>query len=132
VLCVSECSLAFLCVCSVCLALQNNLHELWALLSFLMPDIFNSGADFDSMFSASEVDPDVSAKLLEQLHKILRPFMLRRLKSQVATDLPPKKETLLFVGMSELQAKLYRGVLERDIDAVLGRVKEKSRLMNSQ
>lgn len=113
-------------------ALQNNLHELWALLSFLMPDIFSSGADFDAMFSASEVDSDVSAKLLDQLHKILRPFMLRRLKAQVATDLPPKREICIFTGMSELQAKLYRGVLERDIDAVLGRVKEKSRRMNSQ
>lgn len=118
----------YVCLCRA--ALQNTLHELWALLNFLLPDIFNSGSDFDSMFAASQTDSDVSANLLAQLHKVLRPFMLRRLKAQVATDLPPKKETLLFVGMSELQTKLYRGVLERDIDAVLGKVKEKSRLMN--
>lgn len=72
------------------------------------------------MFAASESEADVSARLLQQLHAVLRPFVLRRLKTQVADDLPPKKETLLFVGMSELQAKLYRGVLERDIEAVLG------------
>jgi SWI/SNF-related matrix-associated actin-dependent regulator of chromatin subfamily A member 5 len=67
---------------------------------------------------------------LTQLHKVLRPFMLRRLKAQVATDLPPKKETLLFVGMTEMQAKLYRGILEKDIECVLGKTNQKSRLMN--
>ena len=55
---------------------------------------------------------------------------IRRLKSQVATDLPPKKEVLVFCGMSELQAKLYRGILEKDLEAVLGKTTQKSRLMN--
>lgn len=110
--------------------LQNNLHELWALLNFLLPEIFSSSSDFDSMFSAAQTDADVSNNLLAQLHKVLRPFMLRRLKSQVATDLPPKKEVLVFCGMSELQAKLYRGILEKDLEAVLGKTTQKSRLMN--
>ena len=82
------------------------------------------------MFSAAQTDADVSNNLLAQLHKVLRPFMLRRLKSQVATDLPAKKEVLLYVGMSEMQARLYRGILEKDLDAVLGKTTQKSRLMN--
>ena len=110
--------------------LQNNLHELWALLNFLVPDIFSDSAQFDEMFSSAEANDNVSNNVLQQLHKILRPFMLRRLKSQVATDLPPKKEVLVFVGMSELQHRVYKGVLLRDIDAVQGNVKERSRLMN--
>lgn len=109
---------------------QNNLQELWALLNFLLPEIFSSSSDFDEMFSAAQTDANVSTNLLAQLHKVLRPFMLRRLKSQVATDLPPKKETLLFVGMSEMQTKLYKGILEKDIEAVMGRTTQKSRLMN--
>lgn len=56
--------------------------------------------------------------------------MLRRLKSQVATDLKPKKEVLVYVGMSELQLKVYKGVLARDLEALTGKVKEKSRLLN--
>ena len=103
-------------VCLLCF------FQLWALLNFLLPEIFASSADFDEMFSAAQTDADVSNNLLAQLHKVLRPFMLRRLKAQVATDLPPKKETLLFVGMSEMQAKLYRGILEKDIEAVLGQL----------
>ena len=48
--------------------------------------------------------------MLERLHRILRPFMLRRLKLDVEASLLPKKETLLYVGMSALQAKV-RGVM---------------------
>jgi SWI/SNF-related matrix-associated actin-dependent regulator of chromatin subfamily A member 5 len=123
--------LFLLCLRYVACALSSsNLHELWALLNFLLPEIFASSADFDEMFSAAQADPNMSASLLTQLHKVLRPFMLRRLKAQVATDLPPKKETLLFVGMTEMQAKLYRGILEKDIECVLGKTNQKSRLMN--
>ena len=58
--------------------LQNDLHELWAMLNFLLPDVFEDAATFDSWFNlnTSEGTQDV----LTQLHKILRPFLLRRLK----------------------------------------------------
>ena len=51
--------------------------------------------------------------LIHQLHKILRPFMIRRLKVDVATDLPPKIQRYLYVGMSEMQRYLYV-VFERE------------------
>lgn len=77
--------------------LQNNLHELWSLLNFLMPDLFNSSDIFDDWFAAnnqmnssssnasapsggsaqSELDAQ-NLKMVQQLHKILQPFMLRR------------------------------------------------------
>lgn len=59
--------------------------------------------------------------MIEQLHKILRPFMIRRLKADVAKGLPPKTETLLMVGMSKIQKQLYKRLLLRDIEAITGK-----------
>lgn len=100
--------------------LQNNLHELWALLNFLVPDVFASAEQFDEWFNLDIDDADEKNKLISQLHKILRPFMLRRLKADVETSLPPKHETILFTGMSAMQKKLYRDILLRDIDVLQG------------
>jgi len=58
--------------------------------------------------------------MIGQLHKLLRPFMLRRLKADVEKSLPPKSETILFTGMSAVQKNLYRSVLMRDIDTING------------
>ena len=110
--------------------LQNNLHELWALLNFLMPDIFGDSAAFDSWFQGRDVDEDT---VVQQLHKILRPFLLRRVKADVEKSLLPKKESNLYIGMSEMQAKWYRKILEKDIDAVNGaggKKESKTRLLN--
>jgi len=49
---------------------------------------------------------------------VLRPFLLRRLKSDVEKGLPPKKETILKMGMSEMQKKYYAALLQKDIEAV--------------
>ena len=72
--------------------LQNNLHELWALLNFLLPDVFASAADFDSWFNlaADSKDDEAKTAMVKQLHRVLKPFMLRRLKADVAKSLPPK------------------------------------------
>ncbi|KAJ3264367.1 hypothetical protein HDU77_008671 [Chytriomyces hyalinus] len=99
--------------------LQNNLHELWALLNFLLPDIFSSSEDFDQWFQAMDGDQD---QVVQQLHKVLRPFLLRRIKIDVEKSLLPKKRTNLYVGMSTMQRKWYQKILEKDIDAVNGSV----------
>jgi len=97
--------------------LQNNLHELWALLNFLLPDVFSSSEDFDSWFQIQGGDQD---KVVSQLHKVLRPILLRRLKSDVEKSLLPKKEINVYVGLSDMQRKWYQKLLEKDIDAVNG------------
>lgn len=51
---------------------------------------------------------------------MLRPFLLRRLKADVEKGLPPKKETILKIGMSEMQKKYYAALLQKDIEAVNG------------
>ncbi|KAI8145196.1 SNF2 family N-terminal domain-containing protein [Fennellomyces sp. T-0311] len=112
--------------------LQNNLHELWALLNFLLPDVFNSSEAFDEWFAGQGGD---QKKVVEQLHKVLRPFLLRRLKSDVEKSLLPKKESNVYVKMSPMQRKWYQKILEKDIDAInggsgLSKREGKTRLLN--
>jgi SWI/SNF-related matrix-associated actin-dependent regulator of chromatin subfamily A member 5 len=65
------------------------LHELWALLNFLLPEVFASSDDFDRWFDLKgEGD---KSEVIEKLHKVLRPFLLRRLKAEVEHTLLPKK-----------------------------------------
>ena len=68
--------------------------------------------------------------MVSQLHKVLRPFLLRRLKADVEKGLPPKKETILKIGMSALQKKFYAALLQKDIDAIQGSGADRSRLLN--
>lgn len=110
--------------------LQNNLHELWALLNFILPDVFSDSEQFDQWFESNNSDQDVVVK---QLHKVLQPFLLRRIKSDVEKSLLPKKEINLYIGMSDMQYKWYKNLLERNIDAVNGVGTgrgEKTRLLN--
>lgn len=110
--------------------LQNNLHELWALLNFLLPDVFGDSDAFDQWFSGQDRDQD---KVVQQLHRVLRPFLLRRVKADVEKSLLPKKEVNVYIGMSEMQVKWYQKILEKDIDAVNGaggKRESKTRLLN--
>ncbi|KAJ5777913.1 ISWI chromatin-remodeling complex ATPase ISW2 [Penicillium odoratum] len=110
--------------------LQNNLHELWALLNFLLPDVFGDSDAFDQWFSNQESDQDT---VVQQLHRVLRPFLLRRVKSDVEKSLLPKQEMNLYVPMSDMQVKWYQKILEKDIDAVngaAGKRESKTRLLN--
>nr|CAD1830058.1 unnamed protein product [Ananas comosus var. bracteatus] len=68
-------------------------------------------------------------EVVQQLHKVLRPFLLRRLKSDVEKGLPPKKETILKVGMSQLQKHYYRALLQKDLE-VINAGGERKRLLN--
>jgi SWI/SNF-related matrix-associated actin-dependent regulator of chromatin subfamily A member 5 len=75
--------------------LQNNLKELFALLNFICPEIFIDYADLETFLhkddTATDVDEEKSKKVVEALHKILRPFLLRRVKSDVEKNLLPSK-----------------------------------------
>jgi SWI/SNF-related matrix-associated actin-dependent regulator of chromatin subfamily A member 5 len=106
--------------------LQNNLHELWALLNFLLPDVFSSSEQFDQWFDLDVEDMEAKQRMIGQLHKLLRPFMLRRLKVDVEKSLPPKVETILFIGMTAEQKVLYKQVLLRDMDVINNAQKSKS------
>lgn len=109
--------------------LQNNLHELWALLNFLLPDIFGDADQFDEWFSLEGAEG--KDNVIKKLHTVLRPFMLRRVKKDVAVNLPPKKETKLFIGLTQVQQEWYKKILRKDaheLNALGG--PDKVRLLN--
>ncbi|OAV96196.1 hypothetical protein PTTG_03431 [Puccinia triticina 1-1 BBBD Race 1] len=96
--------------------LQNNLPELWALLNFVLPRVFNSVKSFDEWFNTPfantggqdkiELNEEEAILVIRRLHKVLRPFLLRRLKKDVESELPDKVERVIKCKMSGLQLKL--------------------------
>lgn len=70
--------------------------------------------DFDSWFNTNAALGD--NQLVSRLHAVLRPFLLRRLKSEVERKLKPKKEVKVYVGLSKMQREWYTKVLMKDID----------------
>ncbi|KAF9620353.1 hypothetical protein IFM89_011088 [Coptis chinensis] len=106
--------------------LQNNLAELWSLLNFLLPDIFSSHAEFESWFDLSgkgnseaqqeELEEKRRLQIVPKLHAILRPFLLRRLKSEVEQLLPRKKEIILYANMTEHQKYLQEHLRKRTLE----------------
>lgn len=98
--------------------LQNNLPELWALLNFVLPNIFKSVKSFDEWFNTPfantggqdkmDLSEEEQLLVIRRLHKVLRPFLLRRLKKDVEKDLPDKQERVIKCNFSALQAKLYK------------------------
>ena len=92
--------------------LQNDLMELWALLHFLMPHVFSSYDQFSEWFSTPltgmvEGQSSVNAQIVQRLHKVLRPFLLRRIKRDVEKSLPPKEEHIVYCRLSKRQRELY-------------------------
>ena len=103
--------------------LQNNLAELWSLLNFLLPDIFNDLEVFQRWFDDSEIveengdqiSNENRVSIVSNLHSILRPFLLRRLKVDVEKDLPPKKEYIIHCNMTPLQKQYYNAALSKNL-----------------
>ena len=90
--------------------LQNNLKELFSLLNFICPEIFVDYKDLDSFLHKdsqhTDVEEEASKKVVEALHKILRPFLLRRVKSDVEKSLLPS--VLTFLDWESILNTFYR------------------------
>ena len=100
--------------------IQNNLTELWALLNFLLPTIFASSDSFAAWFNApfagtrSEdvaLNEEEEQAVISRLHQVLRPFLLRRKKAEVETELPAKSEVVLLARLSAWQQHYYARIL---------------------
>lgn len=92
--------------------LQNDLMELWSLMHFLMPHIFQSHQEFKDWFSNPitgmvEGQEKVNKEVVDRLHNVLRPFILRRLKRDVEKQLPSKHEHVIYCRLSRRQRNLY-------------------------
>ena len=113
--------------------LQNNLAELWSLLNFIMPEIFSDFEMFSKWFDFKDLDLGTNSKklnkvindeleknLVSNLHTILKPFLLRRLKRNVLNDiLPPKREYIINCPLTPIQRKFYTNTLNRRLKVTL-------------
>lgn len=124
--------------------LQNKLPELWALLNFLLPSIFKCCNTFETWFNAPfattgekvELNEEETILIIRRLHKVLRPFLLRRLKKEVESQLPDKVEYVIKCNMSGLQRTIYRhmqskGILLTDTSAVIEKKNSHKTMMNT-
>ena len=80
-----------------------------------MPTLFESAPEFEQNLKLE--DEQEAIKLLQ---RILKPFMLRRVKREVESKMPPKKELYVFVQLTTLQRKVYRDILTDNIDVING------------
>jgi len=102
--------------------LQNNLTELWSLLHFLLPTVFDKLSTFESWFDFSGLKDRNSYEqllseerqqyLVKSLHAILKPFLLRRVKTDVENMMPKKREYVLFAPLTPMQRELYQAILD--------------------
>ncbi|KFO86016.1 Chromodomain-helicase-DNA-binding protein 1-like, partial [Buceros rhinoceros silvestris] len=108
--------------------IQNSLQELYSLLSLIEPDIFpgEQVKEFVENYQAIEKESEPA----KELHNLLQPFLLRRVKSEVAAELPKKVEVVLYHGMSALQRKYYKAILMKDLDAFENETGRKVTLQN--
>lgn len=103
--------------------IENNTFDLYAQLNFLNPGLLGNMTHFKNNFSdAIDKEKDVDASHL--LGKIIAPFMLRRTKEQVATELPEKTESIIFCEMEKEQRKVYDTFKNQYRDYLLNKIDE--------
>ncbi len=95
--------------------IQNSMAELWALLHFIMPKLFDNHEQFQEWFSKdieanSQNEKELNSRQLSRLHAVLKPFMLRRVKKDVEHEIGPKEEVELTCEMTSRQKLLYQGI----------------------
>ena len=88
--------------------IQNNITELWSLLNFIEPNQFDDLNRFKVKF-----DDLTNVDQLENLKNILKPFLLRRMKEDVETSIPPLKETIIDIELTKIQKMVYKTVYEK-------------------
>ena len=102
--------------------IQNNLLELWTLMDFCQPGLLGSFFAFKSAFSdpiktggyvnATHLQIQAAHKCSQKLKDLIEPYLLRRVKSQVAKQLPEKTEKIIFCPLSDYQLRLYGEYLQ--------------------
>lgn len=89
--------------------IANATEELWALLHFANPRTFKDREEFLEKFGEM-----TDAKQVTELHALLKPYLLRRVKEDVEKSLPNKEETILEVSLTPIQKKFYKAIYERN------------------
>ena len=99
--------------------MENNLMELWSLLSITAPGLFQNPERFREYY-ARPIEKSGNGELLAQLRRRIRPLIMRRTKEQVAADLPEKQEQVLEVELHPRHRRVYQTHLQRERQKVLG------------
>lgn len=89
--------------------IQNNMTELWALLNFLEPDTFSDLQQF-----LKDYEADKSMESIERLQETLKPFLLRRMKQDVESSIPPLTETIIDIELTADQKIVYKTLYEKN------------------
>ncbi|MCE2740553.1 MAG: DEAD/DEAH box helicase [Sphingobacteriales bacterium] len=103
--------------------IENSVQELWSQLSFVNPGLLGSLSSFQDRF-VSPIEKQKDLQKMRQLKAIINPFILRRTKDQVATDLPAKMEQVVYCEMSEEQAEAYEKVKSHYRNEILKVIKD--------
>ena len=101
--------------------IENNTFDLYAQFNFLNPGLLGSNAHFKKEF-ADTIDKNKDADSAALLAKIVNPFILRRTKEQVATELPPKTESVIYCEMGKGQRKVYETVKKQYREYLLNKI----------
>ena len=98
--------------------LENSVLDLWSIFDFLMPGYLGTAKDFRERYELP-IAKEKNAEAQSRLARRLRPFLLRRLKSEVAADLPAKMEQVSFCELTPDQRSVYQAVIEASRKEVL-------------
>lgn len=106
--------------------IENSLSELWSIFDFLMPGILNTNKRFKENYEQPIVT-NQDKRVSERLKKMIRPYILRRVKSEVLKELPDKIKKVLYSRMGDEQRKLYDANLQRLLDSIRNQSQEEFR-----
>ena len=96
---------------------ENYLDELWSLFSFVNPGLLGSREGFQKRF-AGPIERDHDAQARQALRALVRPFLLRRTKAAVLSELPPRTEQTIQVGMDEAERGFYEALRQKALEAI--------------
>ena len=103
--------------------IENSVAELWSQLAFINPGLLGSLQSFTERFT-TPIERNKDVFKLQQLKAIIKPFVLRRTKDQVATELPQKIEQVVYSNMTEQQAEAYETVKSYYRNEIIKSIKE--------
>jgi superfamily II DNA or RNA helicase len=106
--------------------LENNLLELWSLFDLVAPGLFPSATRFAEKYQRP-IERGIDPRMLAQLRRRIRPFLLRRTKEAVAPELPEKQEQVLHVELAPAHRHLYDTVLQRERQKLFGLIDDLDR-----
>lgn len=103
--------------------IENSLSELWSIFDFIMPGFFGSMREFNNKYGIKEIESDDDKHKLNDLNRQISPFILRRKKKDVVSDLPDKIENNIYIDLTDTQKELYVALVEKtrqEMDELIG------------